>query len=308
MAKAPSVSIIYVNYNSSDLLIASVNSILEHSKFEDFEILIVDNASQADEVVKIRHWGAGRDNIQILLSNENLGFGKANNLAAKQAQGRYLFFLNPDTLLLNDAVSIFFHFLESSKKEVVACGGNLLKPDLSANDSYGNYPGLLLELCNIGLGVRFLFNDHFKKNIAIAAEVHTDKIFQVPYIVGADIFIRAERFWEMQGFDEKFFMYYEETDLFYRLSEKGYSAYILPEARIIHLEGASIGESRKSFNKTKFEILLNSKLHYFRKWYPVYSIPLLKAIFGIQVLVQFVKGNLGSDFKAVMGTYLKAIS
>jgi GT2 family glycosyltransferase len=306
MLKTPLVSVIYVNYNTTDLLIESIRSLQQNCNTVPYEIIIVDNASKPEGIERlsalVEHTG-----IRLILSAQNQGFGKANNLGSSYAEGDFLFFLNPDTLVVNDVIEIFFKFMESSPQGVAACGGRLLKDDFTPNDSYGNFPGILLELCNVGLGLRFFFNDHYKKNVAIAAEVYTEDKFQVPYIVGADIFIRRERFLEVDGFDETFFMYYEETDLFYKLSKKGYSAYILPEAQIIHFEGASIGESKRNFNERKFHHLLHSKLKYYRKWCHEPKLSLLKMVIAIQLLVQFAKGNLGRDYKFIVNEYLKAI-
>lgn len=307
MLKDLLVSIVYVNFNSTDLLINSIRSVQQHCIQVPYEILIVDNDSASEEVRKLSQWIEGQVNIRLILSGQNLGFGKANNLGASNAKGDYLFFLNPDTVVLNDVMRIFHDFLKNSGKNVAACGGNLLKPDLSPNDSYGNFPGPLLELCNVGVGLRFFFNDHYKKNIAIASPVHTDEIYMVPYVVGANVFIRAECFNEMQGFDEAYFMYYEETDLFHRLAKRGYSAYVLPEARIVHFEGASIGESREKFNVRKFKILLDSKLYYFQKWYPRYYQPYFRTLIFLQIITQFLKGKLGTNMKVLLMHYFAAI-
>lgn len=295
MLKIPLVSVIYVSYNCTQLLLNSIRSLHEHCTSIPFEIIIVDNASSAAEISMLKEAVAHDEGIRVVYSGKNLGFGKANNVGSEEAAGKYLFFLNPDTIILNDVVSIFYRFMESAGEQAAACGGNLLRPDHSPNDSYGNFPGILLELCNIGLGLRFLFNRYFLEHVAIASEVRTDRLIKVPYIVGADILIRADIFSEVGGFDPAYFLYYEETDLFFRLARRGYSSFIIPEARIVHLEGASIGESRQEFNRAKFHHLLKSKMTYFRKWHQG-SLPLLKLVIAVQLLVQYAKGKLGSDF------------
>lgn len=283
----------------------SIQSLEEHCTTVPFEIIIVDNASGDNEISMLKEWVSRKalKNVRLIFSDSNAGFATANNLAAKEALGRYLFFLNPDTLLLNDALSLFYDYLERSEPNFVACGGNLLRADQSPNDSYGNFPGILLELCNIGLGLSFLLNGYYRKNIAISCKVPDKKIRPVPYIVGADSFIRARIFNLTGGFDENYFMYYEETDLFLRFKKAGYQSHILPEARIIHLEGGAVG---KRFNYSKFEMILRSKLYYYKKWYPG-SLPFIILIILLQICVQYLKGKWGSDFGKLISIYRRTI-
>ena len=107
------ISVIYVNYNSSQLTIDSIRSLETHCKDVSFEVIIVDNASKVEEKYGLDLW-AGQNstkNVKIIWADQNLGFGKANNLGASCATGKFLFFLNPDTLICNDALSVFSEFL-----------------------------------------------------------------------------------------------------------------------------------------------------------------------------------------------------
>ncbi|WOK06311.1 glycosyltransferase family 2 protein [Imperialibacter roseus] len=304
------VSIVYVNYNSSALIVDSIDSLTAHCKDVPFEVIIVDNASKVEEKLKLdslrmeRNW----NNIQIIYAGENLGFGRANNLGATKAIGKYLFFLNPDTLICNDVVRILFDFLESSEPKIIACGGSLLTADKKPTSSYGNLPGIFQELGNIGLGLSFILGGYYKRHLAINAAVYQTTPTKVPYIVGADIFIYADAFNDLNGFDECFFMYYEETDLFYRLSKKRLDSYIVPDAQIIHLEGGAVNSlATEKFNHAKFEMLLASKIYYYRKWSSKSSLPLFKLIFLLQIVVQFTKGNMGSQLKPLLKSYFSIV-
>ncbi len=295
----PLVSVVYVNYHTCQLLQESIRSLEEHCNTIDFEIIIVDNASGENEKNMFEEWLAMKalKNVTLIFSESNGGFSTGNNLAAKNARGKYLFFLNPDTLLLNDAISLFYDHLERSEPNVVACGGNLLKAAHSPNDSYGNFPGILLEACNVGLGLSFLLNGYYKKHIAIGCTISSERIMEVPYIVGADIFIKSEAFNAAGGFDENYFMYYEETDLFFRLKRLKYKSCILPMARIVHLEGGAVGKSSaKDFNYIKFEMILKSKLYYYKKWHAD-RLTVIKGLIKMQILIQYLKGKWGNDLK-----------
>ena len=305
----PSVSVVYVNYNSSGLLLRSFASLLNQCKAVSFEVIIIDNASRDEEKEQLQ---AGlqdfpRGDIHLIFSEENLGFGRANNLGANQAKGDYLFFLNPDTLIVNDVISIFYEFLKKANLNIVGCGGSLLKSDLSPNDSYGNFPGLLQELAMTGLGFRF-FIKNYRQTVAIAASVPDNSHREVDYIVGADIFIRTESFRLVKGFDENYFLYYEETDLFKMLKAGGLKSFLLPEARIVHYEGAASGEVYSGdFSVRKFRFLLKSKLYYYQKWFPSYKITLLNGILFFQILIQYLKGNMGHELRPLLTTYSEYI-
>lgn len=303
----PVVSIIYVNYNTSELVINSIISLKDQCRDIPFEIIIIDNSSSDKEKEILINRFSGEENVNVILSGTNLGFAKANNQGALYSTGKYLFFLNPDTLILNDVLKIFYNYLETCDQKIAACGGNLLNPDLSPTSSYGNFPGILLELCNIGLGLSVLLNGYYKKHVAISCKVFDEVIRMVPYIVGADLFIRSESFNSIHGFDENYFMYYEETDLFLRLKKSGLESHLLPHAKIIHYEGGAIGKSdAKNFNYSKFEILLRSKMYYYKKWHSQSSV-LIKPIILLQILVQYAKGKWGNDLKKLLSIYAKSM-
>jgi GT2 family glycosyltransferase len=301
----PLISIVYVNYNTSQLLIDSIKSVKDYCPDVSYEIIIVDNNSENAQKSILTDWllSSSLENVRLILSDNNSGFSVANNSGAELAKGKYLFFLNPDTLVLNNVLQLFCNFMEASDDTIAACGGNLLRADMSPNDSYGNFPGLMLEICNIGLGLSFLLGTYYKKHIAVSCKINSDKIMQVSYIVGADMFVKAEYFRKIGGFDENYFMYYEETDIFFRFEKNHFRSFVLPEARIIHFEGASVGNnSSKSFNYNKFQMLMKSKLYFYQKWSP----KLLKVIqltVLMQIFVQFLKGKWGNDLKRLISIY-----
>jgi GT2 family glycosyltransferase len=304
------ISVIYVNYNSSQLTINSIKSLEKQCKDVSFEIIIVDNASKIEEKEIINDWLSSlpSNSVKLINSQQNLGFGKANNLGAENAAGEYLFFLNPDTVVCNDVLTIFSTFLEKSDPSTVACGGSLLSAGGQPTSSYGNFPGLMQELGNIGFGLSLFLGKYYQKRIAINVPVHQSTPMLVPYVVGADIFISALAFRDVNGFDENFFMYYEETDLFYRLSKNGFFAWVVPEAKIIHLEGGTVSSlSTEKFNQTKFEMILTSKLYYYKKWFSLVTVQLLKAVFFAQILVQFTKGKMGDKILPLLKSYFSIV-
>lgn len=243
------VSIIIVNYNTKYLLADCLATVFEKTKDVAYEVIVVDNASTdgSEEYITKRF-----PNIKWINSGENLGFGKANNLGAKYASGKYLFLLNSDTLLLNNAIRIFFDYAESHQHEGIGTLGSwLLDKNEKPNNSFGFFPCAKNEICYL-LG---------KYQLPSLKDITEEK--EVDYITGADLFIEKRFFEGLDGFDKNIFMYYEETDLQYRLARRGLSRKIIPGPRIIHLEGGSFENNGLSLKR--FSMAQTSYNYYLRK-------------------------------------------
>lgn len=243
------VSIIIVNYNTKQLLANCLTTVFEKTKGVTFEVIVVDNAStdSSEEYIKERY-----PSVKWINSGENLGFGKANNLGAKSATGKYLFLLNSDTLLLNNAIRIFFDYAESHQHEGIGTFGSwLLDKNEKPNNSFGFFPCAKNEICYL-LG---------KYQLPSLSDITEEK--EVDYITGADLFIEKRLFDKLDGFDKNIFMYYEETDLQYRIAQRGLSRKIIPGPRIIHLEGGSF--ENKGLSLKRFLMAQTSYNYYLRK-------------------------------------------
>lgn len=226
------VSVIIVNYNTSQLTAQAVNSIYNSNNETDFEIIIVDNASDdADREELVRF--AENHNITLLLSDKNLGFGRANNMGATHASGEYLLFLNPDTIMMNNAIDILYNF--AKLKGIKICGGNLFDENRRPAHSYWQtMPGLYFELSALinNINLRLRYRGSHEHNM-------TNSPKPVAYITGADLMICKSTFDELGGFDNDYFMYFEETDLQYRAKRLGIYPWCIPNAKTIHLESRS---------------------------------------------------------------------
>lgn len=254
------VSVIIVNYNTCDLTIQCLQSIFKRTEELDFEVIVVDNASTDNTVVCLKEQFP---QIKVIECSENLGFGRANNLGAKFAQGKYLFLLNSDTILIGNIIKDFYDFMQSHK-EIASCGGNLLNITGANTISHGRFPTLFQEFSDIGFSL--LYRRRYRQKWSVGQKINEGNIGCVDYISGADIFIRKDVFNDMNGFDEQIFMYYEETDLYYRMRKSKLKSCLLPYACLIHLEGGSFKKKYK-VNAKRFEIMLKSKLYFFDKHY-----------------------------------------
>lgn len=227
------VSIIIVNYKTVHLLDNAIQSVINKTKNLNYEIIVVDNCSgdSFEELI-------AKYDVKVIVLGENIGFGRANNKASKLSKGRNLFFLNPDTYLLNNGIKILSDYLDNNKN-VGIVGGNLYSSDLKPNLSYGMlYPSILFDLDGVFSRVGFsLTKMLYGKNYIYN---NTTECKSVAYITGADLMIRKEVFDLVRGFNPCFFMYCEDSELAYRVKKLGYEIINVPEAKIVHLEGKSI--------------------------------------------------------------------
>ena len=237
------VSIILVNYNTKELTANCINSIKEYTKGVTYEIIIIDNASK-DGSYEYFH---KQSDITYIYQNKNLGFGKANNIGYMSASGKYIFLLNTDTLLKNNAIKYFFDFMESSPSNI-GCVGCILQ-DQNGNriHSYGDFHTINNSI------YQWVFFPLFQKlGIKKTLKKYDNpskfepRPFKVDYVTGADLFIKKSLINKYGLFDPEFFMYYEESYMQKRYTTFGYTSYIIHEPKIIHLEGASYtGKSLK---------------------------------------------------------------
>lgn len=250
------VSILIINYNTSRLLLQCVDSIYKNVKGVDYEIIVADNNSSEEERQLLR----GDKRFVLLELNENLGFGKANNAAAKYAKGDYLLLLNPDTILLNDAVTLLYCYL-TTHQEVGICGGNLYDGNMLPTHSFHRlYPSLLSEV-DFAMGQIFR-RLRYGKNTQFN---NTPYPIEVAMITGADLMIQRNVWKQLYGFDPSFFMYGEDADLCLRCKLLGYKIVSVPEAHIKHLEGKSFLESESHCRR-----IIDGRFTFFRKHYSVY--------------------------------------
>lgn len=272
------VSIIYVNYKTSSLIIDSILTVKQKTKEVDYEIIVVDNNSGDQSQSQIQR---AYPEVIWIQSSDNIGFGRANNLGLEVAKGQCVLFLNPDTLLMNDAISILYHFIMSSS-DIGACGGNLFDETGCPTNSFSRiYPSFLWEFLSIFYLSPKVFPYVRSHNFNFAK-----KPIKVASIVGADLMVKRTVLDLVDGFDPRFFMNYEETELCRRIRKNGFDIFSIPDAQIIHLEGKAsyIKQSRLSY-------LYEGQYIYFYKVYgyvgclTIYLITQLKSYIRI---IQFV--------------------
>jgi GT2 family glycosyltransferase len=239
------LSIIIVNWNTKDLLEDCLKSLIEidwQSLHINSEIVVVDNASsdKSAEMVKKNFI-----NVKLIENNFNTGFGKGANKAAKQATGTYYLISNADVVYSSSAIKCMISCLDSDSK-ITAVAPKLIGKDGKKQTSAFKFPTLkrlafeqLLSLGNYG-------EISLKDEDSSKSDGLMNTFIEVDWVLGATFMIRAKDFLDMGEFKEKYFMYSEETDLFFRLKNRGGKIFYLPDVSVLHIgKGSSSQVSEK---------------------------------------------------------------
>jgi hypothetical protein len=234
------VSIIIVNYNTLHVLQPCIDSIVEHTNDVDYEIIVVDNGSTDGSIEAL----SKDQRVTFVPTGENLGFGKANNRGLELAHGDYVFFLNSDTLLKNNAIKMLYDFAEQYQGKLGALG--CILEDLQGNriHSYGKFSKMSDDFRKY-LWIPILKGLHLYQEPVIP---YPENWMKVDYVTGADLFVSRQVLDECGAFHPAFFMYYEESEMEHRFMLHGYDNIIVNGPQIIHLEG----EGGKTGNASKF--------------------------------------------------------
>lgn len=277
------VSVIIVNYNTKQLLYDCLKSIYTQTKEITFEVIVSDNGSVDGSIEMIKE---KFPKVIIVENKENLGFGKANNIAAKNARGKYLFFLNSDTLLLNNAIKLFFDEAEACEEERILASW-LLDINREIAISYGFfttfYKHCFMELYTYFPGVLKLRRLFIRKKNRKCQKTS----LRVDFVSGADLFISTNVFSRLKGFDPHIFMYYEDDDLCRRAAEIGCKSFIIESPEIVHLEGKSSNNSIK-----KMMIKEKSFLYYLKKYSSYKTFRIKTTMYNLFILLRFLTTQL----------------
>ncbi|MBE7549747.1 MAG: glycosyltransferase family 2 protein [Anaerolineales bacterium] len=280
------LSIIVVNWNVKELLDACLQSLLKavHSTPRlAIEIIVVDSASTdgSPEVVR-EHFSQ----VRLIASQENLGYAKGNNVGVETAQGRYLFLLNPDTVVQSDVLGRMVDYMDAHP-EVGVLGPQLLWPDGSIQSSRRRFPTPGSLFWESTLLEQWFPENRYIRRYHLADQPATQPQ-KVDWVVGAAILIRREAWQQVGPIDPDFFMYFEETDWCRRSVEAGWETHYLPTARVTHYEGKS-SEQVAAARTLRFQ---RSKLRYTRKYFGSSWASLLRFFLWLTFAFQWAEESL----------------
>ncbi|QQS38589.1 glycosyltransferase family 2 protein [Candidatus Woesebacteria bacterium] len=281
------LSIIIVSYNTCDLTLECIQSVIKFTKSIRYEIIVVDNNSK-DSSVKMLSKLHESGKITLIGNKSNLGFAAANNIGISKTSGRFVLFLNSDTVLDDNVLGEMVAWMDKHPKiGIASCA--LKNIDGSMQGTGGYFPTLSRVMSWMTIqdipGVdKFIkpFHPMKEKSFTPSLDFYNHPK-ELDWITGAFMLVRRQVVDDVGLFDEKYFMYTEETDYCYRAQKRGWQIYYNPKWSIVHIGGAS-GTKESSINK-EFNGVKRFYLKYYPKWnYPVLILLLKIGTFGRCVL------------------------
>lgn len=254
------LSIVIVNYNSGKYLYDTIVSVLDQDLKINFEVIVIDNHSIDDSLISVRKKFPA---VKIIELKENKGFAYANNIGVDNSIGKYILILNNDTKILQNSIESLLSEIKLNPKYGIV-SPVLYYDDGSPQISFGSDPGIITEF----------FTKYFSR-IFFKLELFFSKgKFEkdVDWISGACFLIPSSIYKNLGGFDEKFFLYYEDADLGMRVRGKGYLNHITSKSKIIHFLGKSAGPVYSGL----LPVIKKGHLYYYKKHNNRASFNLLK--------------------------------
>lgn len=280
-----------------------IDSIFDKTQGIEYEVILVDNGSKDGSKEHFEKLDA-EGKLRYIYSFENMGFGRANNVGMMQAKGEYCLLLNSDTRFMNNACRFFYDYEKEHNGNLVL-GSWLMDANLKPNKSYGDFPTISSSLYTA-------FNVYLSRipclnNLISTANIASSGVLSVDYIMGADIFLPRAIFELTNGFDEDFFMYYEETEWQYRMHQQNIPRFIIDTPKIIHFDGGS-QVANKSRNIPRQVRLYTGLFTYIKKRYNYFQYILFRILFFIIRFIPICCTNLSlTDKKKYVAVLLKKI-
>ncbi len=257
---SPLLSALILNYRSPKDTVRCVESLRKQTIADRMEIFVVDNHSQDESIGTFRARWKGMPDVRLIENRGNEGYGRGNNLASRYAAGEYILIINPDNVLPRDGAEKLIGELESHPGAVIA-GPALLYPNQAVRPSARQFP-------TIGdLFAKRLDPKRWHENYDREFVGKTKQTREVDWLVGACLLMRREFFQSMGGFDERFFLFFEDIDLCRRCKQAGKKVLYVPGVRVLDRQRRLSGHGALALltNKTT-RIHVASALKYFWKW------------------------------------------
>ncbi|MEE1672835.1 glycosyltransferase family 2 protein [Agarivorans aestuarii] len=287
------VDIVVVNWNSRELLEQCVESIVRFGNEQLGKIVVVDNHSSDHSLDFLSQY----PDVALVKQTKNVGFAKACNIGAQQCEADYLLFLNPDAALFANTLESVIDFMEHQENQQIGiCGVKLLDENnhVARSCSRTASPtGLFFHSIGLDrpwpkLGQAMREWDHLNNQ-------------NVDQVIGAFYFVRKSLFNKLSGFDERFFVYYEEVDFAYRAQQQGYSSYYLADVSAYHLGGGTSDQVKAN----RLFYSLRSRLQYAYKHFGFVQASFVAlASLTFEPVVRSLKALLRGDIQSMKETTL----
>ncbi|MBU2575531.1 glycosyltransferase family 2 protein [Patescibacteria group bacterium] len=248
------ISIIIVSWNTRNLLKKCLESIFTHVRDAQYEVIVIDNASQDGTVEMVR---GDFPNVKFIANDKNLGFAKANNQGIREAHGEYILLLNPDTEFIEDALTPVLRKMESDEK-IGVLGCKLLNSDKTLQPSVRRFPRkrdvaiILLKLHKL---FPSLLDHYLARGFSAKGSPRCEagrpasgwdysREQEVGQVMGAFFLVRKEVFDKIGFLDERYFIWFEEVDFCRRVWQYGWKVVYYPNASIVHHHGQSFAQAQ----------------------------------------------------------------
>lgn len=281
------LSIITVSWNVLDLLRDCIRSVNAGKDDLNLEMIVVDSGSRDGSPEMVRNefpW------VKLITQDDNIGFPRGNNIGIRKARGRHILLLNPDTVVLDDALLKMVHYLDEHL-DVGGLGAQLLNPDLTIQSSRRRFPTLMTAFFE-----STWLEEKAPKRILqhyYVTDLPDDQAIDVDWVTGACLMVPRRVIDHVGMMDEAYYMYSEELDWCRRIKGAGWRIIYFPEAQIIH----HIGKSSEQAETDRHINFQKAKLRYFRKFYGRLPAALIRSFLILsylwQMILEGVKGILG---------------
>jgi GT2 family glycosyltransferase len=286
---APVVDVVIVNWNTGRHLGACVDALAEseRARFDFGVVTVVDNASTDDSLAGVE---AASLPLRMIENPRNLGFAAACNRGAAGGQGMFVLFLNPDARVAAGAIDATVEFmLEPGSANVGIAGGQMIGDSGAEEFSCARFPTFGMFAAKM-FGLAHLFPDRVPRQRMRADEL--PKRGAVDQVIGAYFLIRRDLFERLGGFDERFFVYFEEVDLSFRARALGHLSFFLSDVHVHH--SGQISSDQVKGKRLYYQ--LRSRTEYARKHWPAWQAPTLAALtLGVELPVRFAVGVARQD-------------
>lgn len=292
-----SIHIIIVNWNTGRYLRDCLASIASSEDAEAMvaRVTVIDNASSDDSA-------RGLDDLklplEVIRNGRNIGFAAGCNQGAADSTSDYLLFLNPDTRLSPDALTTVRRFMQSEEAaQIGICGVQMVDESGRTDISCARFPSPRV-LVGEALGLHLVLPRLFPRHQLIAAELRESRV--VDQVIGAFFFVRRALFTELDGFDERYFMYFEEVDFALRARRRGARSYFLREASVFHAGNVSSNQVRG----TRLYHSLRSRLVFAYQHWPRRQADLLAVLtFAVELPARLTKAAVRGSRSDISATF-----
>lgn len=282
MQNSPELSIVILNYNTKEFLEDCIDSLQKTRDEVDFEIIVSDNGSTDGSVKMLKE---KFPKIKVL-EGKNVGFSKGNNRARGEVRGKFVLFLNPDTVVGKGALAKTVGYLRKNKKvgaitaKLVLPGGELDK------DARRSFPTPWVAFSHLVLRADRLFPESRLFAKYWYGYKDEDEIHEVDAIQGAFFLTRKKILDEVGWFDEEYFFDGEDIDLSYQIKKAGYKLVYYPKAEVLHIKGVTKGKAKKRRRRVPLGERLRARMS------------------GMDSMERFYKKNLWDKYPALFNWFV----